>query len=164
MTMWSNVQLTDDEKRMLQGEDGVIPQVCMQYLVEMCEIAGAERLVDLDGTGDMHTPGNQLSPYYGFTYDQLKELADSGAHFKIPTFADKSPFPEQAPIHGWENCNICSYQNTNERQDDPVFHERATARGLFQPVPENGYADDSLLRQLSHNDVFAVHWPALLLV
>ena len=81
MTMWSNVQLTDDEKRMLQGEDGVIPQVCMQYLVEMCEIAGAERLVDLDGTGDMHTPGNQLSPYYGFTYDQLKELADSGRAF-----------------------------------------------------------------------------------
>jgi predicted aconitase len=50
------VNLTDDEKRMLQGEDGVIPQVCMQYLVEMCQVAGAEKLVDLDGTGDMHTP------------------------------------------------------------------------------------------------------------
>ncbi len=116
-----SIKLTDEEKRMLQGEDGYIPQICMQYLVEMCQIAGAERLVDLDGTGDMHTPGNQISPFYGFSYEQLEELVASGAHFKIPTFADKSPFPEQAPIHGWENCNICAYQNADDRHDDPVF-------------------------------------------
>ncbi len=125
------VNLTDDEKRMLQGEDGAIAQVCMEFLVDMCQIAGADRLVDLDGTGDMHTPGNQISPFYGFTYDQLKELADSGAHFKIPTFADKSPFPEQAPIHGWEGCNICAYQNSKDHQDDPAFHERALHEDFF---------------------------------
>ncbi len=80
--MDTTVKLTDEEKRMLQGEDGYIPQVCMQYLVDMSEIAGADRLVDLDGTGDLHTPGNQLSPFFGFTYDDLKKLVDSGAYFK----------------------------------------------------------------------------------
>ena len=57
------VKLTDDEKRMLQGEMGSVRQTCMAYLVEMAEIAGAERLVDLDGTGDMHAPGIAMPPY-----------------------------------------------------------------------------------------------------
>lgn len=126
------VHLTDEEKRMLDGGDGVVPQVCMQYLVEMCEIAGADSLVDLDGTGDLHTPGNSLSPFYSFTLEDLRELAESGAHFKIPTFANKSPFPEQPPIHGWENCNICAYQDKNSRQDDPVFHENALHEDYFK--------------------------------
>ena len=123
--MNGNVKLTDEEKRILQGEDGPVPQVCMEYLVDLCEISGAERLVDLDGTGDLHTPGNQLSPFYGFSYEDLKALAASGAHFKIPTFANKSPFPEQPPIHGWEHCNLCAYQKPGDRQDDPAFHEKA---------------------------------------
>jgi hypothetical protein len=98
----------------------------------MCQIAGAERLVDLDGTGDMHTPGNQFSPFYGFTYEQLEELVATGAHFKIPTFADKSPFPEQVPIHGWENCHICAYQNPDNRHDDPAFHEQGLHEDIFK--------------------------------
>jgi predicted aconitase len=128
----NSIKLTDEEKRILQGEDGYIPQICMQYLVEMCQIAGAERLVDLDGTGDMHTPGNQISPFYGFSCEQLEELVATGAHFKIPTFADKSPFPEQAPIHGWEKCNICAYQDPDNRHDDPAFHEKALHEDFFR--------------------------------
>ena len=116
---------------MLQGEDGPIPQVSMQYLVEMCQIAGAERLVDLDGTGDMHTPGHQMSPFYGFSYEQLKELAESGTTFKIPTFADKPPFPEQPPVYGWEACNLCSYKG-KDRHDDPAFHEKAMHEDFFK--------------------------------
>ena len=46
----TTVKLTDEEKRMLQGEAGKVPRICMEYLVEMCQISGAERLVDLDGT------------------------------------------------------------------------------------------------------------------
>jgi predicted aconitase len=129
--MWKDVTLTDDEKRMLQGEAGKIPQVCMQYLVEMCQAAGAERLVDLDGTGDMHTPGNQMSPYYGFSYEDLKALADSGAYFRIPTFADKPPFPEQPPVYGWESCNLCSYRG-EDRHDDPAFHKKAMHEDFFE--------------------------------
>ena len=70
----TTVKLTDEEKRMLQGECGSVRQTCMKYLVEMAEIAGAERLVDLDGTGDMHTPGLDLSPYYKISMEELQEL------------------------------------------------------------------------------------------
>ena len=104
--MSENVFLTDEEKRILQGEDGYVPQLCMQYLVEFCEVSGAERLVDLDGTGDFHTPTTSMSPFYEFSLDELTKLADSGAHFKIPTFANKSPFFAVPPIHGWEDCNM----------------------------------------------------------
>ena len=81
--------LTDEEKRMLQGESGTVPQLCMQYLVEECAVSGAERLVDLDGTGDFHTPMTSMSPFYQFGLEDLKALVESGAHFKIPTFANK---------------------------------------------------------------------------
>jgi predicted aconitase len=131
MTINSSVKLTDEEKRKLQGEDGYIPQVCMQYLVEMCQIAGAERLVDLDGTGDMHTPGNQFSPYYGFTCEQLEELVASAHISRSGRSPTSRPFPSR-PIHGWEHCNICSYQNQDERQDDPLFHDRAMHEDFFR--------------------------------
>jgi len=123
--MWKEPVLTDEEKRILQGEDGIVKQKCMQYLVEMCKISGAERLVDLDGTGDMHTPGLGLSQYYQITLDELRDFADRGGRFAIPTFADKAPFGEQAPIHGWEHCTVCFNMDPKLRHDDPAFHERA---------------------------------------
>ena len=136
--MWQMPNLTDDEKRMLQGEEGVLKQKCMQYLVEMCRIAGAERLVDLDGTGDMHTPGLALSQHNVVTVDELREFADSGGKFKIPTFADKSPFVEQPPIHGWEKCNVCWAQNPDSRHDDPVFREKALQKDVYKILHKMG--------------------------
>ena len=50
--MWQMPKLTDEEQRILQGEEGVVKQKCMQYLVELCQISGAEKLVDIDGTCD----------------------------------------------------------------------------------------------------------------
>ena len=123
--MWKMPNLTDDEQRILQGEEGIVKQKCMQYLVELCQISGSERLVDIDGTCDMHVPGLQLSEHIGITYDELADFANNGGKFAIPTFANKSPFPEQTPIHGWESCNVCSYRNPALRQDDPAFHEQA---------------------------------------
>ena len=136
--MWHMPNLTDEEKRMLQGEEGVVKQKCMQYLVEMCRIAGAERLVDLDGTGDMHTPGLSLSQHNVITVDELREFAEGGGKFKIPTFADKSPFVEQPPIHGWEKCNLCWAQNPDCRHDDPVFREKALQKDVFKILHKMG--------------------------
>ena len=121
--MWNMPALTDAEKRTLQGEEGVVRQKCMQYLVELCQISGAERLVDLDGTCDMHTPGFQLSQHIEITFDEISEYANNGGKFALPTFANKSPFGEEAPIHGWEHCN-----------GGPA---------------ENGYDHDPFLRKLS---------------
>ena len=38
MNMWQMPKLTDAEKKMLQGEEGVVKQKCMEYLVELCQI------------------------------------------------------------------------------------------------------------------------------
>jgi len=123
---------------MLQGEEGIVKQKCMQYLVEMCQIAGAERLVDLDGTGDMHTPGLALSQHYVITFDELADFAERGGKFAIPTFADKSPFPGQPPIHGWENCNVCAAKKPDCREDDPKFHETAMQEDVFRILRKMG--------------------------
>ena len=101
---------------MLQGEDGRVRQKCMEFLVKQCEVSGADRLVDVDGTGDIHTPSTSMVKDYEITLEELKELADSGAKFKIPTFANKMPMPGCVPMHGWESCGIC-------RQEDPQFHD-----------------------------------------
>ena len=136
--MWPMPNLTDEEKRILQGEEGIVKQKCMQYLVEMCRIAGAERLVDLDGTGDMHTPGLALSQHYVITLDEIAEFANSGGRFKIPTFADKSPFPGQPPIHGWEKCDVCAGKKPDCRQDDPEFHEQAMQKEVYSYLRKMG--------------------------
>ena len=39
------VKLTDDEKRMLQGEKGSVRKTCMAYLVEMAEIISMARAI-----------------------------------------------------------------------------------------------------------------------
>jgi predicted aconitase len=109
---------------MLQGEDGVVAQKCMDWLVEMAQIAGAEELVNLDGTGDFHTPWTTMTVHHEISFDELKALADAGGYFKIPTFANKSPFLEESPIHGWEHCAMCSkYDAQCRRHDDPAAHK-----------------------------------------
>ena len=82
------MRLTDEEKRMLDGEDGEIKQRCMKFLVEYGEAAGAEKLVDLDGTVDLH-PGGGWVGAYSVTMEEVAELAAKGERFKVPTFSDK---------------------------------------------------------------------------
>lgn len=49
--------LTKEEEKILNGEQGEVAQKAMTFLVKYGEAAGAERLVDIDGTADIH-PGN----------------------------------------------------------------------------------------------------------
>lgn len=153
----NTIKLKDDEKRLLQGEGGEVRRICMEYLVELAQVAGAECLIDLDGTGDMHTPMLGMSPYYAITYDQLKELADSGAQFAIPTFADKSPFPEEAPIHGWEGCSICAYRRAEDRHDDPKFHEQALHEDVMKLYRKMGM----LTSHSCANYLTMSYWPTI---
>ncbi|MDR0818589.1 MAG: aconitase X catalytic domain-containing protein, partial [Oscillospiraceae bacterium] len=126
--------LTDEEKRMLQGEEGVVKQKCMQYLVELCQIAGADRLVDLDGTGDMHTPGLGI-----VTLEEVTEYAEKGGRFAIPTFADKSPFGiAMTPVHGWELCTVCVGKNPKMPNSDPQIHESSMQEDTFKILRKMG--------------------------
>ena len=110
------MQLTDEEKRMLAGEEGLVRQKCMEQLVDLSEVAGAERLVDLNGTGDFTHAGGMSRGRYGFPFEELQALADSGAKFKIPTYSNKVPLP-QVPFHGWEKCGI-------PQHEDPEYNKR----------------------------------------
>ncbi|MDR0906406.1 MAG: aconitase X catalytic domain-containing protein [Oscillospiraceae bacterium] len=120
-----DVKLNDAEKRMLQGEDGLVPQLTMQWLVEMCQVAGTDTIIDLDGTGDFHTPWTTMTFHHEISLDELKKLTAAGGVFKIPTFSNKSPFTEMSPIHGWEGCDMCSRSHGNGRFDDCDFHEKS---------------------------------------
>ncbi|NLN07442.1 MAG: DUF521 domain-containing protein [Firmicutes bacterium] len=107
--------LTDEEKRILDGEQGEIARRCMEFLVAYGEAAGAERLVDIDGTVDVH-PGADWVPQYAVTLDEVRELAAKGEKFKVPTFSNK-PVAPGFIVDGWEACGL-------PRNSDPEFHRK----------------------------------------
>jgi predicted aconitase len=115
------MRLTDGEKRMLEGEAGLVPRLCMEYLVEMAKVADADRLVDLDGTADFHVPFTAMVPHYEFSIEELRKIVAEGAHFKTPTFANKSPCYGATFVDGWESSAYAPH-------DDPDHHERAMQR------------------------------------
>lgn len=84
--------LTDEEKRILQGERGEIAQKCMEFLVAYGEAAGAERLIDIDGTVNLH-PGAHWVEDFKISNEEILELIKKGERFKVPTFSDKPTVP-----------------------------------------------------------------------
>ena len=64
------MQLTDDEKRIRDGRNGTVARKCMEFLIAYGEAAGAERLVDLDGTVDLH-PGQFWVPDYRISPEEI---------------------------------------------------------------------------------------------
>ncbi len=109
------MHLTDDEKGILDGDQGETAQKCMQFLVAYGEAAGAERLVDLDGTVDLH-PGTFWVPDYIIPPEEIEALANKGDKFKVPTFANKSTAPGFI-FDGWENCGTLP-------NSDPDYHKK----------------------------------------
>lgn len=109
------MHLTDEEKGILDGKQGEVAQKCMQFLVAYGDAAGAEILVDLDGTVDLH-PGQFWVPDYVITPEEIEALADKGEKFKVPTFANKATAPGFI-YDGWENCGTLP-------NSDPTFHKR----------------------------------------
>ncbi|MBN2239861.1 MAG: DUF521 domain-containing protein [Dehalococcoidales bacterium] len=121
------MKLKDDEKRILDGQQGDIARRCMEFLVDYGEAAGAERLIDLDGTVDMHpTPGWVGS--YNISFDEVAELAAKGERFKVPTFSDKATSPGFI-LDGWETCEL-------HPSCDAAFHEQCMAD--LQPLVDMG--------------------------
>jgi predicted aconitase len=109
------MNLTDEEKRILEGERGEVARRCMRFLVDYGEVAGAEKLVDLDGTVDMH-PGPGWVGAYDVRREEIAELARKGERFKVPTFADKATAPGFI-MDGWETCGV-------QPSCDPAFHRK----------------------------------------
>lgn len=117
--------LNDEEKRILDGKSGRLAQKCMEYLVAYGEAAGAECLVDIDGTVDIHPGSNPCwVPDYQITNEEILTAARRGEQFKVPTFGNKPvpalswtvmkaaehiPLAEQTiMIRGWRRWNPSS--------------------------------------------------------
>jgi predicted aconitase len=108
------MKLNDEEKRILDGKSGAVAKRCMEFLVDYGEAAGAECLVDIDGTVDIHPGENPcwISGYEISMADMIG-MVKRGEHFKVPTFSNK-------PVSGflldnWENCG--TWPNS-----DPDYH------------------------------------------
>jgi predicted aconitase len=101
----------------------------MKFLTKYGDAAGAERLIDIDGTVDLH-PGKMSSwyPETAVTLEEIVELASRGEHFAVPTFANKPESPAFI-IDGWEDCG-CWPQN------DTQFHAQCMER--LKPLIQMG--------------------------
>jgi predicted aconitase len=106
--------MTDEEKQILDGQQGEIAQRCMKFLVDYGEAAGTKRLVDLDITVDLH-PGAGWVGEYEIQKNEIAELARKGERFKVPTFSDKATAPGFV-LDGWEKCGVLP-------SCDPAFHQ-----------------------------------------
>jgi predicted aconitase len=140
------VYLTDVEKGILDAKQGEIAQKCMQFLVAYGEAAGAERLVNLDGTVDLH-PGQMWVPDYVITPEEIEALAARGEKFKVLTFANKSTAPGFI-LDGWEKCGT-------QPNSDPEFHKKCLE-------PLKPWIQMGMVPTFSCNNYLtASYWPAV---
>jgi predicted aconitase len=140
------MHLTDEEKRILDGQKGKVAQKCMQFMLDYGEAAGAEELVDLDGTVDMH-PGPGWVGAYDVTREEILELVRKGERFKVPTFSDKITMPGFI-VDGWEKCGV-------QPNNDAAFHQKILED--LQP-----YIDMGMIPTFSCNHYLASSfWPSL---
>jgi predicted aconitase len=154
------MHLTDEEKGILDGKQGSVAQRCMQFLVAYGDAAGAERLVDLDGTVDLH-PGQFWVPDYVIPPEEIDALADRGEKFKVPTFANKATNPGFI-MDGWEDCGTLP-------NSDPEYHRKCMApfaswirMGMVSTFSCNSYLVASYLPSLGTHSAWvessAVPW------
>ncbi|MCK4801542.1 MAG: DUF521 domain-containing protein [Anaerolineales bacterium] len=84
-----NIQLSKEERDILQGAKGSVLQKVMKTVVLYGEALGAEQLVDIEGQGHLVIPWSipGISP----PIDMLEELVDAGLRTKHPFTLD--PYP-----------------------------------------------------------------------
>ncbi|HVT68637.1 MAG TPA: aconitase X catalytic domain-containing protein [Trebonia sp.] len=80
------MKLTDDEQRMLDGEDGPAIQAAMDLLVRYGDVLGAERLIDTDNVCGANIYNARQSELGGRTPDEVfaQISLDSPGSFEIP--------------------------------------------------------------------------------
>jgi len=86
------MQLSDSEKKMLDGGDGEAKRVAMEGLVQLGEAFGAERMVEI-GYAHVHA-GMAL---YLHDVELIEEIAGKGARMAVPTSTNIA----NADMEGW---------------------------------------------------------------
>ena len=90
------MHLTDEEKRMLAGDEGEAVQMAMQILTRLGDVYGAERMVDIRSAHTFMGYMNLKS-----SVDLVEKFANLGARFKVLTTSDPIHRPEH--YEAWEN-------------------------------------------------------------
>jgi predicted aconitase len=80
------IELTDDERDILNGNHGTTLQKIMKTVVRYAEALGAERLVDIEGPGHFVIPW--ASPGIAPPLEMLDELAEAGLETTLPFTLD----------------------------------------------------------------------------
>lgn len=73
--------LTDEEKAMLEGKQGELVKKCMEILVALGDVYGAERMIEIS---NVHSPGVSYRVTGDAGLDYVKEASEIGC-FCIPT-------------------------------------------------------------------------------
>jgi hypothetical protein len=109
-----NIQLTTEERDILQGKQGATMQKIMKTVVLYGEALGAERLVDIEGAGHFVIPW--ASPGIAPPLEMLDELAEAGLKTKHPFTLDP-----KAPLD-FENLGLRPEQ---ERALEEMYRDQA---------------------------------------
>jgi predicted aconitase len=76
------MKLTDEEKRMLNGDEGEVVQQCMKVLVTLGDIYGAEKMLPVNS---VHSPGVSYRVTGDAGLGYVEDVSKKGGHFKVPT-------------------------------------------------------------------------------
>ena len=82
------MRLTEEEQRMLGGEEGEAVRLSMEMLTKLGEAYGAERLIEVNS---VHAAA--VYPHLISRVEFLEKFADLGGRFRVPTTVDPAHLP-----------------------------------------------------------------------
>lgn len=91
--------LTDEEKRMLEGDHGYPVKKAMQILVALGESFGADRMVEVSSC---HLPGASITALGEAGLRFVEEMAERGGKFRVFTTTN----PTACDLHLWKSLDI----------------------------------------------------------
>lgn len=119
------MELTHQERRILDGEEGLVLQKVMETLVSYGQVLGAERLVEIQGDG--HFSFAFPTPGVGPRLDMLEELVNAGLRTKFPfTLDPKGPLEYKGMAFSAEQEDEFEVKY----QDQPRFDQLMAQLGL----------------------------------
>jgi predicted aconitase len=122
------IQLTPDERDILQGRQGPVLQKVMETVVLYGEALGAERLVDIEGNG--HFVIAYAIPGIAPSLDMLDQLVTAGLKTKLPFTLDPRP---PLDFENWWLSMKQVHLLEKTYHDQPRYEEKMLKLGLRDP-------------------------------
>lgn len=108
------MKLTDQEKKMLDGQDGTGPQSAMRLLLTLGEIYGAERMIPVSSC---HVGGRSYLISGEENVEWMTDLLEGGARFRVFT----STNPCSADLEQWDRMGLPEELVCNQKRTDLLY-------------------------------------------